>query len=254
MSCFPSPLKSPTAIELGSAPTAKVVGAPKLPSPSPNMTATSSENGLQLAMSCRPSPLKSPTATETGSVPGLKLVGALKPPAPSPNRMDTWFAPLTTTARSCLPSPLKSPTATSLESPIPARLVALKLPAPSPNRIDTKLEPLFATARPCLKSPTAVEKGRTPTPKLAAAAKLTGLHVAGVVTVKVKVFVVVNPLLPNALTLTVYTPAGCASVTRTTPVAASPSSLPLKLVEVETFILVVLVGAASGVTVVLPLN
>src|SRR6266704_5328722 len=45
-------------------------------------------------------------------------------------------------------------------------------------------------------------------------------------------------------------PAGCASVTRTIPVAGSPSSLPLKSVEVETLMLVVFVGTASGVTVV----
>ena len=85
-------------------------------------------------------------------------------------------------------------------------------------------------------------------------AQLTGLHVAGVVTVSVKVFVAVGPAPLNALTVTVYVPAGCASVTRTTPLTGSPSSLPLKLVEVETVILVVLAGAASGVTVVLVLN
>ena len=45
-------------------------------------------------------------------------------------------------------------------------------------------------------------------------------------------------------------PAGCASVTRTTPVVGSPASVPLKSVEVETLMLVVLVGGASGVTVV----
>ena len=82
------------------------------------------------------------------------------------------------------------------------------------------------------------------------AAKLTGLHVTGVVTVSVNVLVAVAPPLSKAVTVTVYVPAGCASVTRTTPVVGSPSSLPLKSVEVETLMLVVLVGAASGVTVV----
>ena len=76
------------------------------------------------------------------------------------------------------------------------------------------------------------------------------MHVAGVVTVSMNVFCVVNPPLSNAVTLTVYVSAGCASVTRTTPVVGSPSSLPLNLVDVETLMLVVLVGAASGVTVV----
>jgi hypothetical protein len=89
-----------------------------------------------------------------------------------------------------------------------------------------------------------------PTPKLAAAAKLTGLHVAGVVTVNVNVLVALEPLPLKALTVTVYVPAGCASVMRTRPVAGSPSKLPLKLVEAETLTRVVLVGAASGATTV----
>jgi len=83
-----------------------------------------------------------------------------------------------------------------------------------------------------------------------AAAKLTGVHVTGVVTVSVNVLVAVAPPLLNAVTVTVYVPAGCASVTRTTPVAGSASSVPSKLVEVETSILVVWVGVASGVMVV----
>ena len=72
----------------------------------------------------------------------------------------------------------------------------------------------------------------------------------GVVTVNVNLLVAVKPPPLKALTVTVYVPAGCASVTRTTPVAGSPSSLPLKLVEVETLMLVALVGVASGITVV----
>ena len=133
-------------------------------------------------------------------------------------------------------------------------MAALKLPAPSPNKIETLSEPSLAVARSCLpsplKSPTATKRGIVPVPKFAAAAKLTGLHVASVVTVNVNVLVVVGPAPLKALTVTVYIPSGCASVTRTTPVAGSPSSLPLKSVEVETLMLVVLVGAASGVTVV----
>src|SRR5438445_8200582 len=101
-----------------------------------------------------------------------------------------------------------------------------------------------------LKSPTASDPEILPAPKLVAAAYVTGLHVAGVVTVSVNVFVVGTP--SKALTVTVYAPAGCASVTRTTPVAELPSNLPLKLVEVETLMLVVFVGAADGVTVVFP--
>ena len=45
-------------------------------------------------------------------------------------------------------------------------------------------------------------------------------------------------------------PAGWASVTVTTPVVGLAANVPLKLVLVETLMLDVLVGAASGVTVV----
>src|SRR5947207_1155528 len=111
----------------------------------------------------------------------------------------------------------------------------------------------LVTTRSCLpsplKSPTATARGSTPASKPTGAAKFSGGHVTGVVTVNVNVLLAVKPLPLKALTVTVYVPAGCASATRTTPVAGSPSSLPLKLVEVETVILVVLVGAASGVTV-----
>ena len=87
-----------------------------------------------------------------------------------------------------------------------------------------------------------------------AAAKLTGTHVTGVVTVSVKVAVAVGPGSLKAVTVTVYVPPGCASVTRTTPVVGSAASVPLKVVEVETLMLVVLVGAESGVTVTSPLS
>src|SRR5262249_29399054 len=84
--------------------------------------------------------------------------------------------------------------------------------------------------------------------------KLTGVHAAGVVTVRVKVLVATQPVALKALTVTVYVPAGRASVTRTMPVAGSVSRFPLKLVEVETVIFVVLVGEASGATIVLLLS
>ena len=89
--------------------------------------------------------------------------------------------------------------------------------------------------------------------KLLGAPKFNGGH-DEVMIVNVNVVVAVGALPLKAVTVTVYVPAGCASVTRTTPVAGSPSSRPLKLVEVKTFMLVVFVGAASGVTVVLPLS
>ena len=179
-------------------------------------------------------------------------VGEVK--AQSRNKIDTLSEMRLATARSCLASPLKSPTAIEKgKLSAPKFVGALKLPAPLPNKIDTLFEPMLATARSWLpsplKSPTAAELGPKPAPKLLAAAKLTGMHVAGVVTVSVNVLVVVAPPLSKAVTVTVYAPAGCASVTRTTPVAGSPSSLPLKLVEVETLMRVGLVQA-SGVTVV----
>jgi hypothetical protein len=135
-------------------------------------------------------------------------------------------------------------------------VAAPKLPAPLPSKTD-KFEFWLAVARSCLpsplKSPTATERGLVPAPKFVAVEKLTELHVAGVVTVKVNILLVVPPA-PNALTVTMYVPAGCASVTRTVPVVGFAASVPLKLVEVETLMLVVPVGAASGVTVVFAPN
>src|SRR5205823_12249208 len=154
---------------------------------------------------------------------------------------------------------LKSPTATaSGPLPTPKLVAALKPPAPSPNKIDTLATLRLAVARSCLpsplKSPTATERVPEPAPKFAAAANVTGLHVAGVVTINMNVFCVVNPPLSNAVTVTVNTPAGCASVTRTMPVVGSPANWPLKLVEVETLRLVAPVGAAEGVMVVFAPN
>jgi hypothetical protein len=88
-----------------------------------------------------------------------------------------------------------------------------------------------------------------------AAAKLTGLHVVGgVATLNLNVFVVLVPLLAKALTVIGYVPAGRALATCTTPVPGSPSSLPLKFVRVETLIVIVFVGVASGVIVALLLS
>jgi hypothetical protein len=69
-------------------------------------------------------------------------------------------------------------------------------------------------------------------------------------TVKVNVRVVI-PIASKALTVTKYEPAGCALVMRTTPVVGLATNVPLKLLFVETLILVAPVGAASGVTIVL---
>ena|SRR6266436_7915403 len=99
----------------------------------------------------------------------------------------------------------------------------------------------------------AMDPGLCPTATFVGEAKLTG-QVAGVVTVRVNVLVVVRPAMLKAVTVTVYVPAGCGSVIRTTPVAGLASSVPLKVVDVETVMAVVLIGVASGVTVVLELS
>src|SRR5204862_4315912 len=65
-SCMPSPLKSPTATELGALPTPKLVGELKLPAPLPNKIDTLFGTKLATARSCLLSPLKSPTITELG--------------------------------------------------------------------------------------------------------------------------------------------------------------------------------------------
>jgi len=98
-----------------------------------------------------------------------------------------------------------------------------------------------------LKSPMAMAVGLLPALTSAALVKpVTPVHAVPVCTVKVKIRLVVPPLL-NAVTVTVYAPLGCASVTCTTPVAGSAANVPLKLLLVPTLILVVLVGAAAGV-------
>src|SRR5947207_14673097 len=98
-----------------------------------------------------------------------------------------------------------------------------------------------------------MHKARCPV-TFVAAAKWTGLHVTGVLTLSMDVLVTRAPPLSNALTVTRYVPAGCASVTRTIPVAGYPSSLPLNAVEVETLMLVVFVGGESGIIVLSPLS
>src|ERR1044071_480891 len=69
----PSPLKSPTAIELGFEAAKNWVGALKWPAPSPNKIETTL-SPLVTARSCKPSPLKSPTAPEIGRVYRPKFV------------------------------------------------------------------------------------------------------------------------------------------------------------------------------------
>ena len=62
------------------------------------------------------------------------------------------------------------------------------------------------------------------------------------VTDNVNVWVVVPPA-PKALTVTRYEPAGLAFVTRTAPVVGLAAKVPLKLLFVETLMLVAPVGA-----------
>src|SRR5205807_2033794 len=144
-----------------------------------------------------------------------------------------------------------------------------------PNKTDMLFEFWLATARSCLpsplKSPTANERGAVPAPKLVAA-KVMGLHVAGVVTVSMNVFCVGSPPLSNAVTVTVNVPAGCASgrvpsvalePVPAEPQAENPGVLPLASVAVAvtaapaevalaSIALIVALPLASVLTVVEP--
>src|SRR5689334_15002344 len=96
--------------------------------------------------------------------------------------------------------------------------------------------------------------GKLPAVTSAAPVKVvTSAQAVPVWTVRLKVFAV-EPPAPNALTVTVYVPAGCAFVTRTLPVDGSAVSVPLKLPAAETLTRVVFAGIASGVTVASPLR
>ena len=77
ISCLPSPLKSPTATDLGLDPTATSVVPLKPPIPSPKRIETEFEARFAAAISCQPSPLKSPTATEYGFVPTATSSGVV---------------------------------------------------------------------------------------------------------------------------------------------------------------------------------
>src|SRR5215831_1803 len=113
--------------------------------------------------------------------------------------------------------------------PAPKLVVRLKWPTPSPNRMDTSFETELLTARSwlpsLLKSPTATELGLVPTATLVVA-KLIGLQIATVVTVRVNVLVAVRPVELNAVTVMEYAPAGCALVIRARPSVGSPVSVP----------------------------
>src|SRR5207247_1998840 len=69
----PSPLKSPTATEIGKPPTATVDCGPKPPLPLFRFSSTETLLSAAAARSGAPSPLKSPTATETGLSPTVKV-------------------------------------------------------------------------------------------------------------------------------------------------------------------------------------
>ena len=74
-----SPLKSPTATEIGLLlAVLKLVAAPKLPAPLPNNTETLCESWFVVTRSIFPSLLKSPTATALGLFPIPKLAAAAK--------------------------------------------------------------------------------------------------------------------------------------------------------------------------------
>src|SRR5258706_2790127 len=85
----PFPSKSPTAIELGKAPSVvSVAPAVKVPSPFPSQIRTPLVLPLVTARSSLPSPLKSATAMDDGDEDAGGVGAAVKVPSPLPNRMD----------------------------------------------------------------------------------------------------------------------------------------------------------------------
>src|SRR4051812_6053853 len=114
-------------------PTGIPVGAPKVPSPAPSSTETSSEKAFATARSTWPSALKSPTSSEIGPRPARDWPLSLKLPVPLPSSTLTppgLFAPrpLLAVARSRSPSPLKSlATTASGARPETGKSVELKL-------------------------------------------------------------------------------------------------------------------------------
>lgn len=86
---FPSPFRSPMAMECGLVPTAKFVAAPNEPVPVPRRMETSLPNSFATARSGLPSPFKSLMATENGPTPATKFVAAPNVPVPVPRRMET---------------------------------------------------------------------------------------------------------------------------------------------------------------------
>ena len=240
-----------------------------MPSPFPRRTTTLFVTSLAAAKSSLLSLLKSPTTTWNGrwSLNPPKTTsagdGEVNVPLPTPRRIETLLLSILTEARSSLPSPLKSPTAMEIglsATPTNAGLGEVNVPLPTPKRIDNTALPWSAEAKSCLpsplKSPTATAAGLAPTETSGGAGEVNPdvpPHTVPLLTVSTNVFVSGKPK-PKALTVTVYVPAGCASVTRTTPVAGFAANVPLKLVFVEASMLVAFDGVADGVMVPFALN
>src|ERR1700682_415704 len=85
---LPSPLRSPTAMDTGPFPVAKVVGAPHVPSPLPNHIETVLLDAVA-TISSLPSPLKSATAILVAALDIAISLGAWKLPSPLPSRIST---------------------------------------------------------------------------------------------------------------------------------------------------------------------
>ncbi len=94
-----SPLKSPTTTEKGASPAPNHCAPPKVPSPLPKSTTTTSVSAAK-TRSCHPSPLKSPTATEEGVLPALKFRAAWKVPSPLPENTEQLLEYVLATAKS----------------------------------------------------------------------------------------------------------------------------------------------------------
>ena len=184
MSGFPLRSKSPTAIPLGSAPTAMSSCEPKAPLPSPNRTATSFEKLFAVTRSRSPSRSKSPAAMPCGPLldPSGYSVAAANVPSPAPSVTETLPPPAPPlrldVARSRSPSRSKSPAVMCCDrAPVVTALPAAKLPLPS--LVSTLAVPdpavLFETARSASpsrsKSPLTRPNASDPAPKVVAGLK-----------------------------------------------------------------------------------
>lgn len=178
---LPSPLKSAATSDVCVLPTAKLVGAVKVPP----CAAEQYRNAVQVDVG--DGEVRVAVAVEVGHRDGGHAAvrgqdgRAGEGATGAPEQHHDLAGGLVGDCESGSPSPLKSPTATANGNPPVAMLVvALKLPPAPPSSTETLPANSFATARSGspspLKSPTATELGPSPTAKLVGPVKVTGVN------------------------------------------------------------------------------